>query len=67
MEFEVASIRPAAPGTRSHSNLDLSPDDTAVPNSGRFSAVVTIGMYIQFDYKLSVFQDQAAWRLFLSD
>ncbi len=61
MEFEVASVRPAAPGTRSHSNLDLSPDDTTVPNGGRFSAIGAIGMYIQFAYKLSVFQDQAAF------
>ncbi len=61
MEFEVASIRPAAPGTHSHSNLDLSPDDTTVPNGGRFSAVGAVGMYIQFAYKLSVFQDQAAF------
>jgi uncharacterized protein (TIGR03435 family) len=62
MEFEVASIRPAVPGTRSHSNLDLSPDDTTVPSGGRFSAVGAIGMYIQFAYKLSVFQDQDAFK-----
>ena len=62
MEFEVASIRPAVPGTRSHSNLDLSPDDTTVPSGGRFSAVGAIGMFIQFAYRLSVFQDQDAFK-----
>lgn len=63
MEFEVASIRPVPAGARPHSNMDLSPDDTTVPNGGRFSTVGAIGMYIQFAYKLSVFQDRDAFNL----
>lgn len=61
MEFEVASIHPAAHGARLHSNMDLSTEDMAVPLGGRFSATGALGMYIQFAYKLSVFQDRVAF------
>ncbi|HEV2487340.1 MAG TPA: TIGR03435 family protein [Terracidiphilus sp.] len=61
MEFEVASIHPTALGTRPHSNVDLSAEDLALPLGDRFSAAGALGMYIQFAYKLSVFQDRAAF------
>lgn len=52
MEFEVASIRPAAPGASWHGNLDLSIEDLMRPTGGRFSTTATLGGYIQFAYKL---------------
>ena len=61
MEFEAASIRPATSGTSARQNFDLSVEDLAVPLGGRFSATGALGMYIQFAYKLSVFEDQAAF------
>lgn len=61
MEFEVASIHPAVPGARVHSNMDLSVDDLAVDTGGRFKATGALGTFIQFAYKLKKFQDQAAF------
>lgn len=61
MECEVAAIHPATPGARGHSNIDLSIEDSAIPPGGRFSATGSLGMYIQFAYKLGVFQDRAAF------
>jgi uncharacterized protein (TIGR03435 family) len=62
MEFEVASIHPAAPGERGRWNgFDMSIEDVALPPGGRISATGALGMYIHFAYKLSVFQDRAAF------
>lgn len=61
MEFEVASIHPAAPGARGRMNFDLSVEDSPAPLGGRFSATGALGMYIQFAYKLTVFQDRDAF------
>lgn len=61
MEFEVGSIHPAAPGASGRQKFDMSIEDLAVPPGGRFSATGALGMYIQFAYELSVFQDQAAF------
>jgi uncharacterized protein (TIGR03435 family) len=61
MEFEVASIRRAAAGASGRQNFDMSLEDVAAPSGGRSSATGALGMYIQFAYKLSVFQDRAAF------
>jgi len=52
MEFEVASIRPAAPGASWHSNMDFSVEDSAPPPGGILSATTTLGGLIQFAYKV---------------
>lgn len=51
MEFEVASIHPAAPGARWHSNMDFSVEDLAIPPGGLLSATTQLGGLIQFAYK----------------
>jgi bla regulator protein BlaR1 len=61
MEFEVASIHPAAPGASMRQNFDMSVEDVTIPAGGRISATGALGMFIQFAYKLSVFQDKAAF------
>ncbi len=61
MEFEVASIHPAAPGAGPRQNFDMSIEDVTIPPGGRISATGALGMFIQFAYKLSVFQDKAAF------
>jgi bla regulator protein BlaR1 len=62
MEFEVASIHPTAPGASSQwKGLDMSIEDEPPPPGGRVSAMGALGMYIQFAYKLSPFQDRAAF------
>lgn len=62
MEFEVASIHPTAPGASSQwKGLDMSVEDEPPPPGGRISAMGALGMYIQFAYKLAVFQDRAAF------
>ncbi|MGA9667787.1 MAG: TIGR03435 family protein [Terracidiphilus sp.] len=61
MEFEVASIHPAAPGASTRQNFDMSIEDMTIPPGGRISATGALGMFIQFAYKLSVFQDKAAF------
>ena len=61
MEFEVASIRPAAPGASTRQNFDMSVEDVNIPPGGRISATGALGMFIQFAYKLGVFQDKDAF------
>ena len=61
MEFEVASIHPAAPGASTRQNFDMSVEEMTIPPGGRLSATGALGMFIQFAYKLSVFQDKAAF------
>ena len=61
MEFEVASIHPAAPGASARQNFDMSVEDMTIPQGGRISATGALGMFIQFAYKLNVFQDKAAF------
>jgi len=61
MEFEVASIHPAGPGASTRQNFDMSVEDMTIPPGGRISATGALGMFIQFAYKLSVFQDEAAF------
>jgi uncharacterized protein (TIGR03435 family) len=60
MEFEVASIHPAAPSAPARENFDMSVEDLAIPSGGRISAIGALGMYIGFAYKVSMFQDRAA-------
>jgi bla regulator protein blaR1 len=52
MEFEVASIRPAAPGASWHSNMDFSVEDAAIPPGGRLSTTTKLGGMVNFAYKL---------------
>ena len=61
MEFEVASIHSAGPGASTRQNFDMSVEDMTIPPGGRISATGALGMFIQFAYKLSVFQDKAAF------
>jgi bla regulator protein BlaR1 len=51
MSFEVASIRPAEPGARFHTNVNLNMEDEPIPLGGRFSATAALGSYIAFAYK----------------
>jgi uncharacterized protein (TIGR03435 family) len=50
MEFEVASVRPAEPGARFRTNINLNLEDDPVPVGGRFSATAALGSYIAFAY-----------------
>jgi bla regulator protein blaR1 len=52
MAFEVASIRPSAPGTFTPPNFPLSNDDSYKAVHGVFSADFPLWVYIQFAYKL---------------
>jgi uncharacterized protein (TIGR03435 family) len=52
MDFEVASIRPAEPGTRSHSNIGLTIEDEPILTGGRLSSTAHLADYINFAYKL---------------
>ena len=52
MAFEVASIRPSAPGTFTPPNFPLSNDDSYEAVHGVFSADFPLWVYIQFAYKL---------------
>jgi bla regulator protein BlaR1 len=61
IEFEVASIHPAASGAHWRQNFDMSVEDSTIPQGGRISAIGALGTYIQFAYKLSVSQDRAAF------
>jgi bla regulator protein blaR1 len=51
MEFEVASVRPAEPGARFHTNVALNMEDEPIPIGGRFSATAALGSYVAFAYK----------------
>ena len=51
MSFEVASIRPAGPGARFHTNVNLNMEDEPIPIGGRFSATASLGSYIALAYK----------------
>lgn len=59
MEFEVASVRPAAPGASGRTNVEMGLEEGIVPADGRFSATGALSAYIKFAYRLSVFQNQA--------
>jgi bla regulator protein blaR1 len=69
MSFEVASIHPAAPGTRGQMNLDLSVEDAPLPPGGRFSDVGSLSSLILFAWKLNpvgienqaTFHDMPKW------
>ena len=61
MEFEVASIRPAAPGATWRTIFDLSVEDVPVPPGGRFSATASLGTYLQYAYKVSLIQNQVVF------
>jgi len=50
--FEVASIRPTAPGTREPSNLDLDPSDYNRYSGGPITASGQLISYILFAYKI---------------
>jgi len=52
MEFEVASIHPAEPGTNMRPPFTLDPVDSPIPPGGRFSANFPLIVYIMFAYKL---------------
>jgi bla regulator protein blaR1 len=52
LRFEVASIRPAKPGTFFPPTFPLSPDDSYVPQGGYFRADFPLAVYITFAYKL---------------
>ena len=51
MSFEVASIRPAGPGARFRTNVNLNMEDEPIPIGGRFSATASLGGYIALAYK----------------
>jgi bla regulator protein blaR1 len=69
MEFEVAAVRPAAPGASWHTNVDFSVEDLAPPPGGILSATTTLDGLIQFAYKMllaekrdgDVFAHQPKW------
>jgi bla regulator protein blaR1 len=63
MEFEVASIHPAAAGARGGMFFDLSAEDSSIPPGGRLSVISSLSTLILFAYKLSpgVPQNQAAF------
>jgi uncharacterized protein (TIGR03435 family) len=50
-EFEVASVRPASPGARFRTNVNLNMEDEPIPIGGRFSATASLGGYIALAYK----------------
>src|SRR5665213_3146672 len=52
MEFEVASIRPAAPGTHPHFNGAYGIESSSAPPGGRFSTVAPLSFYILYAYRL---------------
>jgi len=52
MEFEVASIRPAEPGSFIFPTINMAVDDTAVPPGGRLTADFPLRVYIEFAYKI---------------
>jgi bla regulator protein blaR1 len=52
LRFEVASIRPAKPGTFFPPTFPLSPDDSYVAQGGYFRADFPLMNYITFAYKL---------------
>ena len=52
MEFDVASIRPAEPGSFFPSNINMAIDDTVLPPGGRLSADFPLRVYIEFAYKI---------------
>jgi bla regulator protein BlaR1 len=51
VSFEVASIRPAEPGVRFRTNVNLNLEDEPIPVGGRFSATAALGSYIALAYK----------------
>jgi len=51
MSFEVASIRPAGPGARFRTNINLNTEDEPIQIGGRFSATASLGSYIALAYK----------------
>jgi hypothetical protein len=50
--FEVASIRPAKPGSFFLPNFPLGPDDSYVARGGYLRADFPLEVYIEFAYKL---------------
>jgi len=58
MAFEVASIRPSAPGSYTKPSLSLDPGDGGPPVGGVFAADFTLPVYIMFAYKLWLTNDQ---------
>jgi bla regulator protein BlaR1 len=58
MSFEVASIRPSAPGGYSQSNFEMDPGDEDPPTGGVLSADFPLSTYIMFAYKLWFTNDQ---------
>lgn len=52
MELEVASVRPAEPGMRWHSNIGLTIEDEPILTGGRLSSTAHLADYIDFAYKL---------------
>jgi bla regulator protein blaR1 len=58
MEFEVASIRVAEPGSFRPPSFALNIDDTSIPPGGRFLADFLLETYIQFAYKIMPTREQ---------
>ena len=52
MEFDVASIRPAQPGSFFPPNINMDVDDTDLPPGGRLRADFPLRVYLEFAYKI---------------
>jgi bla regulator protein blaR1 len=59
MNFEVASIRPSAPGTFTPPSFPLSNDDSYRDVHGVFSADFPLSVFIEFAYKLRLSPDES--------
>jgi len=59
MAFDVATVRVSAPGTFAPPSFPLSADDSFRPTGGEFSADFSLGVYINFAYKLAMSPEQA--------
>src|ERR1700692_4601483 len=58
MAFEVASVRPSAPGTFRPPTFPLSLDESYLPTGGRFFADFGLDVYVEFAYKLWLTPEQ---------
>jgi bla regulator protein BlaR1 len=58
LEFEVASVRPSAPGSYPGANMSMNTGDYLKPTGGLFTANLPLVTYIAFAYKLSLDHEQ---------
>jgi len=58
MSFEVASVRPSAPGVFTPPNFSLDRGDSTIPPGGLLTASMPLEVYIEFAYKIKLSDEQ---------